>query len=321
MGHPDVASPTRRRRTRLAIEIVSAHGGQGIEIVGVLLSTTAVGLIGFATLSCSSDPAPTGEVACAPQPCGAGGGGGSGAGESLSSGGSRLAGGSVGSGGSSGIGGAAGGAASGGRMGGAGAGGRLGSGGTSPGSASIVFSVPAARHFCWVSQCGEGPAISVKEPAGKVLGLATSCSTVSCASCTSSPCPGFACQPSALAVTGASLQWDGGYYTGSTCGEGTACSALTYALPGNTATLCATPGTLAGMDAGASRCVPTGPMECSSVDFDFPSTTPVNGVLGCGKSDDACVKDSECCTGPDNGANGRTLRCVAGYCEALVGPK
>src|SRR6185369_7393527 len=98
------------------------------------------------------------------------------------------------------------------------------------------------------STCGQGPSIDIEDTAGHSLfAVSSSCMTVSCDTCSTSPCPGFACQIMGIAVTGAKLQWDGAYNVNSTCGAGKSCVAVTYAKPGKyTAKFCATPDKLVG---------------------------------------------------------------------------
>src|SRR5450432_1521472 len=154
-------------------------------------------------------------------------------------------------------------------------------GGVSPGTTSIDFKVAGAGSYCMMSDCGAGPSIGIKDAAGGALTLETSCSNVACASCSKSACPGFACQPMGIAVTGAHLDWNGGYYATSTCGAGTSCLEPVFAKPGMyTATVCATPGMLTGGDAGPAKCVASGPAKCGQVQFEFPSMTVVNGTIG-----------------------------------------
>lgn len=151
---------------------------------------------------------------------------------------------------------------------------------SSPGKASITFT--AVGSYCMTSQCGEGPSIDIEDSSGHSLfTVSAGCTSVSCDTCTTSPCPGFACQMIGIAVSGATLDWDGRYNVTSSCGSGTSCVTHTYASPGKyTAKMCATPGTLAGSDGGDQQCVTSGPPKCGSVVFDFPSTTPVAGTIG-----------------------------------------
>jgi hypothetical protein len=78
------------------------------------------------------------------------------------------------------------------------------------------------------------------------------------------------------------MEWNGSYYARSTCGTGTSCVESVFAKPGKyTATMCATPGKLAGPDGSVQgQCVPSGPAKCSSVVFDFPSGTVAKGTVG-----------------------------------------
>jgi hypothetical protein len=132
------------------------------------------------------------------------------------------------------------------------------------------------------SSCGEAPSIYIEDSSGHSLfAVSASCSSVSCDTCRSSPCPGYACQIRGIPVTGAKLDWDGSYNVTSTCGTGTSCVATTYANPAKyTAKMCATPGKITGPDGGVQQCVNSGQSKCGSVEFDFPSSTVVKGTVG-----------------------------------------
>jgi hypothetical protein len=153
---------------------------------------------------------------------------------------------------------------------------------TSPGNVSIEFAVAGPDSFCMQSTCGEAPTIDVEDPSGQSLfSVSASCSSVSCETCSTSPCPGFACQIRGIQVSGAKLDWDGRYNVMSTCGGSTACVTYAYANPGRyTAKMCATPGKITGADAGVPQCETSGPAKCGSVEFDFPSSTVVQGTVG-----------------------------------------
>lgn len=191
------------------------------------------------------------------------------------------AGGSSGAAGATGISGASGSASSGGVTSAAGGSGSGGIGGsTSPGKASIEFTTTPLVSYCRPSACGE-PTIGIKDAAGNALELFTTCTDVSCASCSQSGCPNFFCPPTGAVVTSAKMDWDGTSYVTSTCGAGTSCMELRYAKPGKyTATFCATPGKLTGPDGGTRQCVASGPAQCGQVEFDFPSATVVKGTVG-----------------------------------------
>jgi len=153
---------------------------------------------------------------------------------------------------------------------------------TSPGKVSIEFTVAGSDSYCTQSSCGEAPSIDVEDSSGQSLfSVLASCSSVSCETCSTSPCPGYACQIRGIPVTGAKLDWDGRYNVTSTCGGGTSCVTYTYANPGHyTAKLCATPGKITGADAGAPQCETSGAAKCGSVEFDFPSSAVVKGTVG-----------------------------------------
>jgi hypothetical protein len=155
------------------------------------------------------------------------------------------------------------------------------SGDVSPGNAVIEFTVRGPGAYC--GPACPGPPINVKDSEGQALTLAGSCMT-DCSSCMPHSC--ISCPAIGVAVTGAKLDWDGTYYTTSTCvpagAVGTnACRTPAHAKPGTyTATFCATHGILTGPDGGIQQCVTSGPPKCGSVEFDFPSSTVVKGTVG-----------------------------------------
>jgi hypothetical protein len=216
-------------------------------------------------------------------------GGSSGAGGVVASGGSTSTGGATGTGGNTGAGGSkgSGGASSGGSTGsggtsGAGGSGSGGSAGVSPGKATVEFTVTGGP-YCMTMQCAVGPSIDITDASGhSISGVTSSCTDFSCSTCQPSPCPGYYCPPpSGVVVTGATMEWNGSYYAKSTCGTGTSCVESIFAKPGKyTATMCATPGKLAGPNGGIQQCVTSGPAKCASVEFDFPSSTVVTGTVG-----------------------------------------
>jgi hypothetical protein len=150
-------------------------------------------------------------------------------------------------------------------------------GGTrSPGSTTITFSAEGGmycRHGC------DGPAeLSIGVAQGQSFILTGECD-VSCATCANMECPPLVCAPDD-AVTGASFTWDGSYFAESKCGAGVSCVTPRFAPPGRyTATFCATPGAITGLHGGTAECTPLGPAQCTSIEFDFPSTTVATGTL------------------------------------------
>ena len=206
---------------------------------------------------------------------GRGPGGSSGAGGVWSSGGHETC--LVCSGGMNGSGGAAG---SGG--GGASTGGSGGSG--SPGTVTIEFTVAGPDSYCaTASLCTTGPSIDVLDSTGRsFFSVVRNCTDVDCATCQTMACPGYYCPPPfGVAVTFATLIWNGAYTTRSTCGAGFTCDQTVYAQPGTyTAKFCAAPGTLTGQSPDQGVCTNTGPEKCGTVTFEFPSGNVVKGTLG-----------------------------------------
>jgi hypothetical protein len=77
------------------------------------------------------------------------------------------------------------------------------------------------------------------------------------------------------------MDWDGTYYTMSTCGTNVGCYQKNTVPAGKyIARMCGTPGKLDNPDAGfQANCVASGPQVCVDVPFEYPGSTPVVGNL------------------------------------------
>jgi hypothetical protein len=154
---------------------------------------------------------------------------------------------------------------------------------------TLQLVVPATTSFCDqpVPDCSGRPPphFTILGPDGNALTL----DLPSCGVFCGNPCQMKICPPvpifcnmgRATLFTGDSLTWDGTVSTNSTCGLGTACTAIVQVPEGNyTAHMCATPGMLSMSDGGNfPTCTATGPVECVDVPFTIPSATPVVGSL------------------------------------------
>jgi hypothetical protein len=151
-------------------------------------------------------------------------------------------------------------------------------GGVLPGKVSIEFKVIGPASYC--SGCGLPP-ISLRDAEGRELMLSAGCD-LDCETCAGllPSCHSIIC--AAVNVTGQTLDWDGSYYTTSTCGAGKQCAQSVIAKPGRyTATMCASPGALNGPRTSSdTTCVLTEPAKCGSVGFEFPSSMVVEGTVG-----------------------------------------
>jgi len=144
----------------------------------------------------------------------------------------------------------------------------------------IEFTVAPSHSYCAATNC-DVPSIAIADTSGHALAQTSSCTDVSCVTCESSACPGYACITQFIDITGGTLNWDGSYITGSSCGSAVSCVETVYAKPGKyVASMCASPGHASAPDAGPQHCVSTGPADCAQVTFDFPSSTVARAVIG-----------------------------------------
>lgn len=143
----------------------------------------------------------------------------------------------------------------------------------SPGSVRLELNIEGA--FCDTTECGFGRRHIVIRTAedGPVLvgvGSYAGCPPTPCDTCQEQPCPGFSClEPEGYQLDDEAFAWDGSFVEQSTCGDNMACTQTRYAPAGRYfAQMCAMPGTVVdGMCAGEP------PVECVSVEFDFPGDT------------------------------------------------
>ncbi len=151
----------------------------------------------------------------------------------------------------------------------------------SPGNVTFQLSVNPTTSYCATSNnCSAPEFIAVVDELGNAVQRAViNCAAVSCDRCVAPPCLGIACSSRGELVTEQRLTWDGAVNVQSTCGSlATSCSGRAYIRPGKfVARMCATPGTLTPGD--APECVPSGPVECVEVPFEYPSSAAVGGSL------------------------------------------
>jgi hypothetical protein len=157
----------------------------------------------------------------------------------------------------------------------------------SPGSVTLRMTLAPGTSFC--QTCDEGDHITVRSMDGLVISIphgGFSCD-VDCDTCGRRPCAlRPSCPPSVHPTRDQQLAWDGMFSVWSTCGSPpVSCSYSIYRFvpPGRyVARMCATRGTIIPYPAqeGGDRCRESGSPECIEVPFDFPSDTPVEGVLG-----------------------------------------
>jgi hypothetical protein len=153
---------------------------------------------------------------------------------------------------------------------------------------TLKIEVPTNGSFCdQVAACNVPPAhITILDGNGKALTLTRPSCTVLCGTaCEAAICPlksALCTAPHGAAFTGTELDWDGTYFTMSTCGQSTSCYAPHLAAAGHyVAHMCATPGTLSPPDGGwNATCTASGTELCIDVPFEYPATAPVIGRVG-----------------------------------------
>jgi hypothetical protein len=155
-------------------------------------------------------------------------------------------------------------------------------GGTSI-TVTLKLTVSADTPFCDQSMACTSPGhFQILTAAGQPIAFdPPPCPTLCSPNCQSSLCPLLCIAPHGMMFTGTQLDWDGSYYTTSTCGMNVACYQKQQAASGRyIVRMCGTPGTVDSPDAGfQANCVASGPRVCVDVPFDYPGTTPVVGHL------------------------------------------
>jgi hypothetical protein len=149
---------------------------------------------------------------------------------------------------------------------------------------TLKVSVPADRPYCdQTSGCTAPTHFQILTADGKALAFSQPTCTVSCSStCQAAICPlGICLAPHGTMFTGTSMDWDGSYYTMSTCGNDIGCYQKNQAPQGKyIARMCGTPGKLDNPDGGfQANCVASGAQVCVDVPFVYPGPTPVVGKL------------------------------------------
>jgi hypothetical protein len=130
--------------------------------------------------------------------------------------------------------------------------------------------------YCVGVQCSN-TFVSVKSAGGQLMQLSGGCTT-SCDVCQPIAC-GMSCiAPQHMTPEGQTLTWDGTYFVASKCGMDFTCEYKQCAPPGQyVARMCANKST---SDAGVNNfCMADPTPTCVDVTFDYPSPTPVVGVL------------------------------------------
>jgi hypothetical protein len=149
---------------------------------------------------------------------------------------------------------------------------------------TLKVTVPAATPYCDQTMgCSSPTHFEILTAGGQPLQFSTPpCTTICGSSCTSTICPlGLCIAPHGTMFAGTTMDWDGTYYTMSTCGANISCFEPNKAAPGKyIARMCGTPGKLDNPDAGfLANCVASGPEVCVDVPFEYPGPTPVVGNL------------------------------------------
>jgi hypothetical protein len=171
-------------------------------------------------------------------------------------------------------------------LGGAGGSAAGGAGGQaqSPGMVTVQVTVAPGSAYCDVESFCNLNHFGIRDQSGQPINITPpSCAPTCAQGCVRPACPGLACIESGMAYTGGRHVWTGAVYDVSTCGAGIQCFRERFLPPGRyVAVACATPGTVAGPDGGASNptCKKTGERECVEATFDLPATGPVELVLG-----------------------------------------
>ena len=148
---------------------------------------------------------------------------------------------------------------------------------------TLKVTVPTDKPYCDQTMACTSPGhFQILTAAGQPIAFSTpSCPTLCSANCQPSACPLVCLAPHGTMFTGTQMDWDGSYFTTSTCGMNVGCYQKHQAASGQyIARICGTPGKLDNPDAGfQANCVASGAEVCVDVPFDYPGPTPVVGHL------------------------------------------
>jgi hypothetical protein len=170
--------------------------------------------------------------------------------------------------------------------GGAGAGGSSDSGGGTAEAGpigctvgSVTFELMTAGapsvEYCVGRNCGT-EWLAIKSASGQEMQITHHCIS-DCTSCNQIGCDLLCALPQPVKPEGVRQQWDGMFFTASTCGQGQMCANPNCAPPGKyVATMCA------GVknNADAMFCETDPNQQCVDVEFDYPTTSVVQGTVG-----------------------------------------
>ncbi len=147
----------------------------------------------------------------------------------------------------------------------------------------LVMPAPnSVTHWCVGLNCYLGGIESIgtihNSNASGGLQLRSLC-TLSCGTCTFEGCPSpSACESYELSVQGETENWDGIYFTSSTCGTpATTCDLAHCASAGQYAyTVCVFPNPdPASSSTGCAQASSSTPSDCVTVAFEYPASAPV----------------------------------------------
>jgi hypothetical protein len=140
--------------------------------------------------------------------------------------------------------------------------------------------VPAAgtpaSTYCTAS-CGSNW-LTITDSHSNVVALDRACSMPDCKTCAATACPPVACVIQAIPVDGLSRAWSEVQWNPNTCGAmSNACLIDQCSLPGKyKAKMCAAKNTTPG----GNFCSPDTTPVCTTVDFELPGATVVQGTIG-----------------------------------------
>jgi hypothetical protein len=156
----------------------------------------------------------------------------------------------------------------------AGSGGSGGGGPCTAGTTSFHLSDDKGNNEMWcVGMNCSASWMTISSLSGVPMPIEQPCETM-CGDCMAIGCPAICVQPRTMAFGGERLTWDGTFWEASTCGAGTACRQKACAAPGRyTVKMCVS---RRGADLA---CEPSADPFCGPIDFDYPSSTPVEMMI------------------------------------------
>jgi hypothetical protein len=143
---------------------------------------------------------------------------------------------------------------------------------------TFQFKAPGGGFWCLGQGCSS-EWLAIRDASGHAMNLSNYCQA-SCDNCIMVGCPAICALPQPMPAAGTTKTWNGTFFASSTCGpDRMSCLNKRCAPAGKyVAVMCAS---AVSSDAGDLACTNAfdAPQTCVEVPFEYPSATPVVGVI------------------------------------------